>query len=568
MANPISSNKNSFGSFLSAGIFLIFIITAAGLIIWQFLPRGIIGDLTKSYKGEISLAYAPELEPIINQVTDKFNSASDYKLKATKISSGEARTQIVSNQIKPDIYLPTSSAWLEIANYESSQNLFDTNKLNSIAYSPVGIAMWESKYNLVRQKFNKDKFSWNEISQIASNPNGWKSLDQGLARANYYGGMTDPQISTTGLSALISQYYNSSKLPEALSIQNVNDENVKESVKNYQNTIRHYSANTVVFRDYLSRGVDYIDSIPLAENDLIYVNNPKLGAKPNQKLVMVYPEEGSLIHNYPLAVSNQIDSAKKEATDKLKNIFLESSIQDNLVKEGFRPADVSKHNNLPTPFNSEFGVNPKEPLKTLKIPVGEVLSKIQNNWQFTKKKAKIQILLDTSGSMQGTKIQNAKKALDTFTNELNGQNQVGLTNFNTSVSNLITPESLETNRPKIQASYNELKVDGSTALYDGILEAMNNFKNLNNTNSSLEIQAILILSDGGDTSSKNKLNDVTSAIEKSQNSSNPIIIIPVAYGQDADMNVLNSIARSSKTTVQQGDTDNIQKLLQNISSYF
>ena len=565
MTNPISPSKNSF---LSIWIFLIFLIVAVGLIAWQLVPRGIFKDLTKSYKGEISLVYAPELEPIINQINDKFNSISDYKLKATKISSGEARTQIVSKQIKPDIYLPTSSAWLEIANFESSQNLFDTAKTTSVAYSPVGIAMWESKYNLVRQKFNKDKFSWNELTQIASNPNGWKSLDSNLTRANYYGGMTDPQISTTGLSALISQYYNASKLPENLSVTNVNDETVKEQVRNYQSTIRHYSANTVVFREYLSRGSDYIDSIPLAENDLIYVNNPKTGPKPNQKLVMVYPEEGSIVHNYPLGISSQLENSKQDSVNKLKDLFLSSEIQNNFTAEGFRPADLNKHSNLSVPFNADYGVNPKEPLKKLTIPIGEVLSKIQNNWQFTKKRAKIQILLDTSGSMQGAKIKNAKKALDVFTNDLSGQNKVGLTNFNTGVTNLIVPENLETNKPRIQASYNELPADGSTALYDGIIEAISNFKNDSLSNINNEIQAVLVLSDGGDTSSKNKLSDVLSLIEKSQNSNNPIIIIPVAYGTDADMNVLNSIARSSKTTVQQGDTDNIQKLLANISSYF
>jgi hypothetical protein len=47
-----------------------------------------------------------------------------------------------------------------------------------------------------------------------------------------------------------------------------------------------------------------------------------------------------------------------------------------------------------------------------------------------------------------------------------------------------------------------------------------------------------------------------------------VVVIPVAYGGDADINALNSIARASATRVQSGDPENIQQVLQIISSYF
>ena len=47
-----------------------------------------------------------------------------------------------------------------------------------------------------------------------------------------------------------------------------------------------------------------------------------------------------------------------------------------------------------------------------------------------------------------------------------------------------------------------------------------------------------------------------------------MLIIPVAYGSDADIAALNSIAQASATKVQSGDPKDILKLLEIISSYF
>jgi hypothetical protein len=45
-------------------------------------------------------------------------------------------------------------------------------------------------------------------------------------------------------------------------------------------------------------------------------------------------------------------------------------------------------------------------------------------------------------------------------------------------------------------------------------------------------------------------------------------VIPIAYGSDADISSLNTIARASATRVQTGDTKDIDKLLEIIASYF
>ena len=78
----------------------------------------------------------------------------------------------------------------------------------------------------------------------------------------------------------------------------------------------------------------------------------------------------------------------------------------------------------------------------------------------------------------------------------------------------------------------------------------------------------MVLSDGMDTNSTATLNDVLTKINAARSGRNPILVIPVAYGSDADIASLNSIAQASSTKVQSGDPKNIQNLLEIISSYF
>ncbi|HMQ56177.1 MAG TPA: VWA domain-containing protein, partial [Anaerolineae bacterium] len=118
-------------------------------------------------------------------------------------------------------------------------------------------------------------------------------------------------------------------------------------------------------------------------------------------------------------------------------------------------------------------------------------------------------------------------------------------------------------RPQVSA----LEVGGDTSLYDAIQTSINLLK-ANRDADDDRIQSVVVLSDGQDTSSLTSLQDVTNVITQNKEDRNPVIVIPVAYGGDADINALNNIARASATRVQSGDPENIQSLLELISSYF
>jgi Ca-activated chloride channel homolog len=598
---PTSTPKRN----LSIVIFVVFLIASIGLLLWQ-----ISGQVQKSFTDSfnnrnrstvaISISFAPELEPILKDAINDFNttmesgtnpatgkslSNQDKKIKITgqSISSGEARTQIVSalntssntTVLKPTIYAPTMSGWLNLVDTESGKNAFDLNQINSTATSPVGIAIWESRLNLIKKSRPGSAIGYKDILELSNNPLGWKSLNPNIDRSSIYSGFTDPQLSSTALSALTMQYYSATSIvnslqSEQLSPTEIQSATVQEQVRAFQQSIRHYSSNTVVFRDYISRGPDYIDMIPLAENDLVYVNQGKSGNKPPEKLVMLYPKEGSVVHDYPMAIpqTDWVSDDQRVAANSFIDYIKSEKIQRKYLENGFRPANA----NIPlqNPISTDLGLDPNEPKKTLTIPNGENLSRMQTQWDFVKKTARVVMLLDTSGSMQGPKLDNAKQALSLFTERLSGRNYIGLTHFDNTVTQTLEPQSLESNRPKITSSIDELNANGSTALYDGLIKSIDQetMTPTDPNQPTSQIKGIILLSDGQDTSSKATLQDVVKKLEQARANGQDIILIPIAYGIDADYNTLNTLARTSKTTVQSSQANDIEKLFTNISSYF
>jgi len=195
-----------------------------------------------------------------------------------------------------------------------------------------------------------------------------------------------------------------------------------------------------------------------------------------------------------------------------------------------------------------------------------VISTIQQSWAFVKKQADIMLLMDVSGSMQNEdKITQAIGAAQAFLDNMEPNNRVGLAVFSDSVSIPVPLGNYESISGTIRTAIAGLRANGGTELFS----AVTTVSDYMDKQSDDRIRAIVLLSDGADTGDEGfTLNDAVTAIEASSGALNPIILIPVAYGSDADINALNALARSSNTSVQSGDASTIQRILEIISSYF
>ena len=122
--------------------------------------------------------------------------------------------------------------------------------------------------------------------------------------------------------------------------------------------------------------------------------------------------------------------------------------QAAILQAGYRPADLTIPLDGPgSPLTKENGVDPTQPQTTLQLPAPDVVQVVQNVWALTKRKTNVFLVVDTSGSMDGDKLDNAQAALKTFLAQIpTDQERVGLVEFNSGVANIIELDTLGANR--------------------------------------------------------------------------------------------------------------------------
>jgi Ca-activated chloride channel family protein len=512
-----------------------------------------------------------------------------------KIAQGIINAIIAPNNVnvaRPTLYSPSVSHWLALVNFQTGRQIFDLADSPPTALAPVVMAIWESRLQAIQEKSGSTEVGWAELLAVLNSPNGWADYNIPGDRTTVYYGHTDPFISSTALSTLVAEFYASARAnsndPDLrrLTLDQVNNPDIQQGVRDIEELIRHYSSRTTEFKEYIAQGPNYLDFVALEENDLIFINQGKTSYQPPEKLVALYPKEGTFWHEHPFAIPNNVDwvTDEQRAAAKVFTEFIRSeTVQQKVMESGFRPVNPSV--SVGYPIASELGVDPNQPSTILEVPDPEVVAAVQASWQFVKKQADVLLVIDTSGSMRGDKIDQAKAAALAFLDNMPTQNRVGLVTFDsqpqvfdfnlnaliyldaTTSDSAVALVSAEGGQSKVRDQVSSLEAGGDTSLYDAILEAIQLLEN-NREDSDDRIQSIVVLSDGQDTSSVTALQTVTEQITISREDRNPVIVIPVAYGGDADINALNGIARASATRVTSGDPENIQSVLELISSYF
>jgi len=547
---------------------------------------------------EISIIYAPESKLYLPEAIENFNRSyanginpltgeklgSDEKpifVTGEPGSSGTIHQGIVNaiiapnnvNVARPTIFAPSVSHWLALVNYETGRQVFDLSDSPPTALAPVVMAIWESRLDAIKAKNGGQPVGWEELLEVMNAPDGWAGYGIGGNRTTVYYGHTDPYISSTALSTLIAEFYASARYNAGdpnlrrLEMKHVQDSAVQQGVRDIEALIKHYSSRTTEFKEYIAQGPNYLDFVALEENDLIYINQGKTQYKPPEKLVALYPKEGTFWHEHPFGIpyADWVTDEQRAAARIFTEYVRSEEVQRKVLESGFRPVNP----NVPVgyPIVPELGVDPNEPANVLDVPDPEVIAAVQASWQYVKKQADILLVMDVSGSMRGSKIDQAREAARAFLDSMPSQNRVGLIQFNHEVNLTVPLASAEGAGASVRQAIDTLQAAGDTALYDAILQAIEVVRADKDTSTD-RIKAIVVLSDGQDTASFNALNDVITALNAARSDRNPVLVIPVAYGGDADINALNAIARASSTKVQSGDPKDIQKVLELISSYF
>ncbi len=456
------------------------------------------GDGTAVVPGnaiKISLAYSPEKE---NWLKERFAAfqATNPKLGGRPIvveginkSSGAARTEMVQGSFKPTIWSPSSSAWLEVLKQESNnQDVAVSSK--ALVLTPVVISMWKPMAQALG--WPDKPIGWGDLLALTNDPQGWgKFGHQEWGRFSW--GHTDPEISTTALSTVLAEIYSANSKARGLTVSDVQGQQSQQFLNQLSQSIKHYGYNTLVFSDNMKKyGMSYISAFPVEEITLIDFNK----SAPPTPLVAIYPREGTFFHDNPFIVMKSATGEEQQAAQQLFDFLLTSESQTAAMQFGFRPGNPSV--TLTDPLTPAFGVDPNQPQTTLEIPAGEVLVAAKQAWANNRKRADIILLVDTSGSMRGDKIEQAKAGLQLFLSRLLPEDRVALIEFSDEARTLVELAPLKDSRVALEGAVGNLRANGGTALYNGLDAALNMAKKSDNPD---RIKAVVLLSDGADRNS-------------------------------------------------------------------
>ena len=493
---------------------------------------------------------------------------------------------------RPDVWSPASTSWTQLLRQKTSvldkPDLVGKTPPPSIATTPLVIAM--PKPMAVALGWPTKPLGWGDLYKLAQDPRGWASIHQPYGAFTL--GKTNPNFSTSGLHATIGTYVAATGTSSDLTLRNLADPKVQAYAQAVERAVVHYGDTTLTFLSNLQKaddrgaGLSYISAVAVEEKSVWDYNqgNPSgdpttLGQHPKPKipLVAIYPKEGTLLSDSPYVVLNApwVDDNVKQAAAKFLDYVRSAPAQQRFAKAAFRGYDRK-----PGPeITAANGLIPSQPTVVLDPPAPPVLAKVQSLWNAQRKGARVLLIIDTSGSMGdpagngSSKIDLAKSAALKALDQFGPKDDVSLWSFSTPINGSTAPyrvlvpfKPIAAGRAELRQQISLLQADGGTALYATARKALSVMAAGATRD---RISAVILLTDG-----KNEYpadNDLGSLLTQlaPEDTSRSVRFFPIAYGNDADLAALRSIAEAARgAAYDASDPASIDKVFTAVLSNF
>lgn len=389
-------------------------------------------DIPIQGDGDINLEIAASTElssdapdDWINIIAENFNKekktidGKTVSITVRKITAGETLTYITDGEYRPDLYMPSSSAWGEMLKAKG----IDVQTLSDrILGNTAGILMEKETYD----EFI-DKYKTLTLDTVIE-----ASLAKDLTFA-----YTNPYTSSTGLNALMSTLC-------AFDADNPLSSDAQQKLLDYQKQSPPVAYTTGVLVNQASKGI--IKAMVMEEQ--AYVNKPELKN-------YVYEPFG-IRHDHPLYTFDWVSKEKQAAAKLFLDYCMTDDSQSLGTEKGF-----NKHNDYKGVDNN---LNGQDYLSAQKI------------WKQSKDGGQPIIacfVADISGSMDGMPLNQLKESLLSTKNYINENNYIGLVSYATNVHvNLPIDKFDATQKAYFSGAVKNLKIEDATATYDAVLVAM------------------------------------------------------------------------------------------------
>ncbi|OYQ67321.1 hypothetical protein B9G53_01580 [Pseudanabaena sp. SR411] len=434
------------------------------------------------------------------------------------IASGLGERLIASKTFKPAGFSPSNDLWVEILKSDGipTKQIAPVLQANGTGFA-------------VRGDIYQELAKSGEVT--------FDRLLDAITTGKLSIGYPNPYSSSTALNLLYTILWKAAghdRDKQPLTVQDLKVPQVSSVFDAFQKQVIVTSVTTLELKDIFVRDQQKMQAFPL--DGVAFTALKKL---PGFEQVAYIPF--GLPHNAPLVGFDWNTPDQQEALQK----FAEFATSEPMQKLAFATPEVLeyiKRKNLPA------------------TPSGEVLKTALTFWKQRKDGGRtvyMMMVIDTSGSMAGARIQAVKEGLRIATKEINAGNQVGLITFSDRVKNIVNLSPFDALQHKrLLAAIDALEADGNTALYDGAIAGLAPLMERRKIDPT-GVFRLLLLTDGEVTSGL-KFEEVKDLMRFSE-----VRIYPIAYGE-VNQQELKAIAALRESTVQVGTPQNVQNLLKEI----
>jgi Ca-activated chloride channel family protein len=514
----------------------------------------------------------------LHNVTNRFNAAQvknaagkPVYVEVVDLSSGDAKLAILNNEITPTIWSPTERSWVEEANVvwrdRTSRPLVSEACPVSV-YSPIGFAMWRPMAEAMG--WPDTPIGWNEIVELSADPQGWARYGHPEWGQLKFG-HAHPDYSNSGFLMMASLAYATLDRTSGLTPELVKSEQVVEAFREIESRTFHYGLGARELLTLMAnRGPSYLHAATTSEAAVLKAN-VAFKDQAQFPFVFVFPADGTFWADNPVCIleTDWVTDEQREAAQMYREFLLQPAQQAVTLDSGLRPADATIA--LRSPITLDNGTDPRvtpDNLPTLESVPAAAATAVKEVFHATKKKATVVIVLDTSGSMAGDKLANAIAATNNFIRRFGPEDELVAYSFNTTVNELQPSGRLADVEEELIQTISSLYADRDTALHDAVCQAVeraNALRTADEQAGERRLYGVVVLSDGQDTASIKTENDMFNCLPSGQEVEG-VKVFTIAYGEDANKDVLLRIANRTNGKTFSSDPKNIEDVYLAISA--
>jgi Ca-activated chloride channel family protein len=384
-----------------------------------------------------------ELADAFNRQRNTIANGKQARVAIRKIASGLGAQFMLARRYTPDAYSPSNSLWAKLldANGVRLETIADVTAPNT-----AGIIVKKSKKELITTDGKLD------IAKLLTN----------VSDGSFSMGYTNPYQSSTGLNFLLTVLNSFAEGDETQMLS----PDVASAFEAFQAGVPFVAQNTLQMRD-AAQGSGVLDALVMEHQSWVNVTGM------NDYEFIPF----GVRHDSPLYATPEADPDEREVL-KLFAKFIESQ-QSAVSNFGF-----GRQSN----YSNAYQINDSS-----------IIGQAQKVWKLKKSGGRpiaAVFVADVSGSMEGTRIKNLKRAMIESSDLINSSNSIGLVTYSeqVNVDLLIRPFSVQ-QKALFNGAVGRLRTGGKTATNNAVLVAAELLLEYGKTNPDHK-KVIFLLSDG------------------------------------------------------------------------